>query len=61
MVGERELTSGAVVDLFIGGHWISGRIEFWKHDYYWFSSKDEIPVVLRFGVKARAKSGRYTS
>ncbi len=58
-LGERELTSGAAVDILIEGHWVSGSIEFWNDDYYWFSRTDGVPVVLHSGIKARANSGRY--
>ncbi len=60
-IGDLELTSGAAVDLQIEGHWISGIIEYWTDDYYWFSRKDGVPVVLHSGIRARARLGRYTN
>ena len=54
------LTSGSVVELRIGGHWIIGRVECLHQaeppffgTYYWFSSKDKVPVKLCAGLKAR--------
>lgn len=60
-IEDLELTSGAGVDLMIEGHWISGQIESWNGDYYWFSRTDGIPVVLHSGINARTKPGRYTN
>ena len=50
-----ELNSGDPVDLVVGGHWISGHIEFWNNSYYWFSSPDGAPVVLREGLTVRLR------
>ncbi len=54
------LTSGSVVELRIGGHWILGSVECVHQSeppflgvYYWFSSKDKVPVQLRAGLMAR--------
>jgi len=59
VLGEMELTSGASVNLQIEGHWIPGHIEFWGNDYYWFSQRDGVPVVLHSGITARIFRGRY--
>lgn len=48
-----ELTSGNVVEICIDGNWICGVIEYWHDNYYWFSRKDGVPVVLRSGIHAR--------
>ncbi|MGE3680980.1 MAG: DUF5348 domain-containing protein [Bdellovibrionales bacterium] len=57
------LTSGSVVELRIGGHWIPGCVECvhqseppFLASYYWFSSKDKVPVQLRAGLLARLTS-----
>ncbi len=54
------LTSGSVVEIRVGGHWILGRVECVHQSeppffgtYFWFSSKDKVPVQLRVGLKAR--------
>ena len=60
---EVVLTSGSVVELRIGGHWIIGRVECLHQSeppflgiYYWFSTKDKVPVQLRAGLMARHPS-----
>jgi hypothetical protein len=60
-IEDLELTSGASVDLRIAGNWISGSIECWSGDYYWFSRGDGVPVVLNSSIMARALPGRYTN
>jgi hypothetical protein len=52
-VGIHELTSGSVVEIQIDGHWICGVIEYWSDNYYWFSRRDGVPVVLHSGIYAR--------
>ena len=48
-----ELTSGNLVEICIDDHWICGVIEYWHDNYYWFSRKDGVPVVLHTGIFAR--------
>jgi hypothetical protein len=60
-VKELELAAGAVIELFIGEHWIAGTIECWNGDYYWFSRGDGVAVVLDASIKARIAPGRYMS
>lgn len=48
-----ELTSGNIVEICIEGHWICGVIECWSNNYYWFSRREGIPVVLHSGIRAR--------
>lgn len=48
-----ELTSGSVVEIEIDGHWLQGVIEYWSDDYYWFSKREGIPVILHSGISAR--------
>ncbi len=48
-----QLCSGSPVDILIDGHWISGVIEHWQGDYYWFSRYDGIPVILSSSIVAR--------
>jgi hypothetical protein len=48
-----ELTSGSLIEICIEGHWICGVIEYWQDDYYWFSRRDGILVILHSAVKAR--------
>lgn len=52
-VGPVELTSGSLVEIQIDGLWICGVIEFWHDNYYWFSRRDGVPVVLHSGISAR--------
>ena len=56
---NQELTSGDPVDLLIEGHWINGKIEFWNDDYYWFSRREGVPVVLHAGLRVRAYQGGF--
>ena len=57
-----ELTSGSIVEIKIDDYWLRGVIEYWTDDYYWFSQRDGIPVILRSGIQARIplKGGRGT-
>ena len=55
--GECTLTSGSVVQIRINDLWLQGRIEFWRDDYYWFSTRDYVCVILRSGMWARIVAG----
>ncbi len=57
-LGDIELTSGNLVEIQIEGNWICGVIEYWQDNYYWFSRKDGIPVILHTGVKARVPTSK---
>lgn len=48
-----ELTSGNVVEICIDDHWTCGVIEHWNGNYYWFSRKGGVPIVLHSGIVAR--------
>lgn len=50
---EIELTSGSVVEICIDGQWICGAIEYWQDDYYWFSRRSGVTVMLHSGIRAR--------
>lgn len=52
-VGPSELTSGSLVEVQIDGLWICGVIEYWHDNFYWFSRRDGVPVVLHSGIGAR--------
>ena len=51
--GSVELTSGSIVEIQIDGQWICGVIEYWHDNYYWFSRRNGIQVVLHAGILAR--------
>lgn len=52
-VGHVELTSGCLVEIEIDDFWICGVIEYWHDNYYWFSRRNGVPVVLHSGIPAR--------
>ncbi len=52
-IGGQELTSGNPVEIQIDDYWVCGVIEHWHDNYYWFSRRDGVPVVLHSGIYAR--------
>lgn len=50
---EIVLTSGCIVELRIGGHWILGSVEHWQDAYHWFSKPEGVAIKLRNGIEAR--------
>ncbi len=50
---DHEFTSGDVMELLIGGHWIKGHVEYWNASYHWFSRAEGVPVFLRNGLTVR--------
>ncbi|OYZ24470.1 MAG: hypothetical protein B7Y39_00750 [Bdellovibrio sp. 28-41-41] len=59
VAGSYELTSGDKIEILIENHWLKGRIEFWRDDYYWFSQTGNVQVVLNSSIKARYPQGRF--
>ncbi len=59
--GEIELKSGRTVEIQIDGQWLCGVIEYWHDNYYWFSRKDGVPVILHSGIKARLHNTQQRS
>jgi hypothetical protein len=54
---ECVLTSGSVVQIRINDCWLQGRIEFWRGDYHWFSTRESVCVLLRPGMVVRSPTG----
>ncbi len=52
-IGDCELTSGNLIEIKIDDYWVTGVIEHWNDNYYWFSRRDGVPVVLHSGIHAR--------
>lgn len=49
MIGDSEIHSGEVIEVLLGDHWISTRIEYGDGDYYAVNPG----IRLYLGMKAR--------
>jgi hypothetical protein len=50
---DYELTSGDVVEILIGPHWIKGRMEHSGREYVFLVAEDAATLRLSVGMKAR--------